>query len=304
VSGPIRAAIDSHANARRMWLLLEPLHAVTYFTAEGRQRFEDAGLRGFWRGYFAGRAAPLGPVEAAPVVAMFFTFAPAVVQRALPAVWSLASPEQALLARREGAAQALIRLAGEVPGGPALAHGAMEEVVDSCRAAAEAVTTPGRPLAAANAALPWPDDPVQALWQATTILREHRGDGHVAALVAAGLDGCSILVLRCGHDLQRGALQPARGWTDEQWHAAAARLVADGLLDHDGRATPDGVRLLTKVELVTDTVAAGPWQALGVERSRRLAELVAPLSAHAAASMPLLSVIGAVRPETAGPAAG
>jgi hypothetical protein len=280
-----------------MWLLLEPLHAVTYFTAEARQRFEAAGLRGFWRGYFAGRAAPLGPVEAAPVIAMFFSFAPAIVQRALPAVWSLASPDQALLARREGAAQALVRLAGELPGGPALAHGELEEIVSFCRTAAQAVTTAGRPLAAANAALPWPDDPVQALWHATTILREHRGDGHVAALVAAGLDGCAILVLRCGHDLKREAMQQARGWTDEEWHAAAARLAGDGLLDRQGRATPDGVRLLTKIELSTDTVAAGPWQALGVERSRRLAELVAPLSAHAAASMPLLAVIGAVRPE-------
>ena len=288
------------AVARRMWMVLEPLHAVTYFTPDARRRFEASGLRGFWRGYFAGRAAPLGPVGAAPVVAMFFSFAPPVVQRALPAVWSLASPEEALVARREGAAQALARLAGELPGGPALTPGGeLDEMVSLSRAAAEAVVTAGRPLAAANAALPWPDHPVEALWQATTVLREHRGDGHVAALVAAGLDGCSTLALRCGHDLRRDTLQPARGWTEEEWDAASSRLLGAGLLDHEGRATADGVRLLAEVERVTDAVAAPPWQALGPEGCERLAALAAPLSRHAAASMPLLAVIGLGRPEPA-----
>jgi hypothetical protein len=75
----------------------------------------------------------------------------------------------------------------------------------------------GRVLAAANAALPAPDDALARLWQAATVLREHRGDGHFAALVTAGIDGCEALVLRCALDLRREDVQPARGWTDEQW---------------------------------------------------------------------------------------
>ena len=62
---------DAAAAARRMWTLFEPVHVVTYFSPEGRDAFEAAGLRGFWRGYFAGRAAPLGRTGAAPVVAIF-----------------------------------------------------------------------------------------------------------------------------------------------------------------------------------------------------------------------------------------
>src|SRR5262252_5228322 len=100
--------------ARRMWTLFEPVHDVTYFASEARAAFEAAGLRGFWRGYFAGRSAPLGPMSAAPVTASFYTFAPAMVSRALPAVWAIASPQHALRAREAGAVAALSRmLAGQ-----------------------------------------------------------------------------------------------------------------------------------------------------------------------------------------------
>src|SRR4051794_4560555 len=107
---PTRGGRYMYEHARRMWMLIEPIHAVSYFTPEARAAFEEAGLRGYWRGYFAGRAAPLGRTEAAPVVAAFFGFAPAMVQRALPAVWDLASPEEALRARTAGAKAAIERL--------------------------------------------------------------------------------------------------------------------------------------------------------------------------------------------------
>src|SRR5574342_764117 len=93
--------------ARRMWVLFESVHAVTYFAPEARAAFEAAGLRGFWRGYFAGRAAPLGPVNAAPVIALFNSFSPSMVQRAIPDVWTRAMPDAALAARVDGAASAL-----------------------------------------------------------------------------------------------------------------------------------------------------------------------------------------------------
>src|SRR5688572_30073430 len=144
--------------ARRMWTMYEPLHDVTYFTPESREQFEAAGLRGFWRGYFAGRSAPLGAVGAAPVTASFFSFAPSMVERALPDVWSRATPQAALDARREGAVAALKRLLGEQD---------VTEAADLLSTAASHVDTAGRVLAAANAALETPDDPLARLWHAT-----------------------------------------------------------------------------------------------------------------------------------------
>src|SRR5262249_12067381 len=166
-----------------MWTLFEPVHDVTYFAPEARAAFEAAGLRGFWRGYFAGRSAPLGRISAAPVTASFYTFAPAMVSRALPAVWDLASPQDALRAREAGAVVALGgRLAGK--------DGAVRVAADKLAQAAADLACWGRVLAGANAVLPVPDEPLARLWHAATVLREHRGDGHFAALVAADVDGC------------------------------------------------------------------------------------------------------------------
>ncbi|MGH3223070.1 MAG: SCO6745 family protein, partial [Streptosporangiaceae bacterium] len=186
---------DAAQTARSMWTLFEPIHAVIYFTPEGRSAFEQAGLRGFWRGYFAGRAAPLGRVSAAVVTASFFGFAPGMVARAIPGIWELISPADALRTRLAGATDALGRLLPEADVAPqvAKAAGLLWEVTGELDCA-------GRVLAAANAALPAPDGGVSGLarlWQAVTLLREHRGDGHFAALVAAGVDGCESIVLRC-----------------------------------------------------------------------------------------------------------
>jgi hypothetical protein len=189
-----------------MWRLFEPVHTVTYFAAESRAAYESAGLRGFWRGYFAGRAAPIGPVGAAPVIAAFFNFAPAMVARALPAVWQLAPPAATLQARSAGAVTALRRLL-QLADDAAVPPGVMAAADLLADAAAE-LDWAGRPLGGPNAALPVPAEPLARLWHAATVLREHRGDGHVAALVAAGLDGCEALALRVAVD-QAAARHPA-----------------------------------------------------------------------------------------------
>jgi hypothetical protein len=271
---------------RRLWTLFEPLHAVTYFSERARAAMEQAGLRGFWRGYFAGRSAALGPIAAAPVVALFHGFAPGMVERALPAVWSLVTPEQALAARLEGARAALAAFpsAGD--------RDRVAEAADLAMTAAGAAPVGGRALAAAHAALPWPDDALGRLWQAATVLREHRGDGHVVALTCAGLSGLEALLLRAGSDLARTVLQPARGWTDAEWDAGSVQLVERGLLDPAGRITPAGGELLRDVETVTDHLAAQPWAALGAAAAGRFADLVRPLSRAAAASMPQATPIG------------
>jgi hypothetical protein len=280
---------DAAGAARRMWTLFEPVHVVTYFSNEARAAFEAAGLRGFWRGYFAGRASPLGPVTAAPVAASFFTFAPAMVARALPGVWDLVTPADALAARTAGAVAALRRLLGESPPGLAATADALLRATDGLGCA-------GRVLAAANAALPAPAEPAARLWHAATLLREHRGDGHFAALVAADIDGCEALVLRAGLDLSRGQLQPLRGWTDEEWDAATARLAERGWLDEDGTLTPDGLAARQAVEDATDRAAARPWARLGAAATEELSGLLTPLARACAAELPFPNPVGVPAP--------
>src|SRR5215831_4580886 len=189
----VTAMEDAAGAARRMWTLFEPVHVVTYFSAEALSAFIGAGLRGFWRGYFAGRAAPLGAVGAAPVTASFFNFAPPMVARALPAVWELITPEDALAVRSAGAVSALRRLLGGQ-------EAAVAAAADGLLRATDGLDCAGRVLAAANAARPVPGEPAARLWYAATLLREHRGDAHFAALLAADIDGCEALVLRTGSD--------------------------------------------------------------------------------------------------------
>ncbi|GIM68128.1 hypothetical protein Aco04nite_09370 [Winogradskya consettensis] len=256
---------------RRVWSLFEPLHAVTYFAPAARAAFVDAGLRGFWRGYFAGRAAPFGAVGAGPVVAAFFGFAPGMVARALPDVWSRASPEAVLTARLEGARAAL---------GDLLEGAEVAEVAELLSAAADEVELPGRVLGAANADLPRPEDALGRLWQAATVLREHRGDGHVAALLTAGVDGCEAVVWRAvldGGELP-ASMQQARGWTDEQWQAALHRLADRGWIAGDGTATAAAREAYAQVEALTDRLAAGPWERLGEDATRRCVQLLGPLA--------------------------
>jgi hypothetical protein len=298
-----------------MWTLFEPIHAVTYFAPEGRSAFEQAGLRGFWRGYFAGRAAPLaplGPRGAAVVGASFFNFAPAFVGRAIPGIWELISPEEALRIRVAGAAEALGRLLAGREAEVAAAADLLWRAVGELDCA-------GRVLAAANVALGVPGEELGVpegssaaarLWQAATIFREHRGDGHWAALAAADVDGCEAVVLRCGLDLPRSVMQPIRGWTDEQWEAARARLADRGWLKADGTAdgsadvdaggelTRAGREAHDAVEAATDRAASRPWARVGAEAAGELAALLTPLARACGEIVPYPSPVGVPAPGT------
>jgi hypothetical protein len=317
---------DAARTARVMWTLFEPVHAVIYFAPQGRAAFEEAGLRGFWRGYFAGRAAPLGLVSAPVVTASFFNFAPGFVARAIPAVWDLITPEDALRTRLAGADAAL---RGVLAGREAEAAVAADLL---WRAIGE-LDFSGRVLAAANAALPVPDGAspggdslggespsgesagggslgggslgggssvLARLWQAATLLREHRGDGHFAALAAADIDGCEAVALRCCMDLRREDLQPVRGWTDEQWDNALARLADRGWVGTDGQLTNAGQAVHDAVEDATDRAAARPWARLGAAAIAELADVLTPLAKACAAVLPYPSPIGVPAPGDAG----
>jgi hypothetical protein len=279
-----------------MWTLFEPIHAVTYFTPESRSAYEQAGLRGFWRGYFAGRAAPLGAAGPAVVAASFFNFAPAFVARAIPGVWELITPEEALRVRLAGATSALGRLLAGQEAQAAAAAGLLWRAIGE-------LDFSGRVLASANAALPVPGDGdgggLAGLWQAATLLREHRGDGHFAALAAADVDGCEAVVLRCGLDLRREDMQPVRGWTDEAWDDALSRLAARGWVAADGTLTSAGREAHAAVEDATDRAASRPWARLGPEATAEIAAALTPLARACATVLPYPSPIGLPAPRAA-----
>ncbi|MCX5399150.1 hypothetical protein [Streptomyces sp. NBC_00102] len=268
---------------RQMWHLLEPLHAVLYYAPEA---FEEAAALGYatderWPSYFAWRAAPAGASggggpTAEYVTGAFYSFSPEMVRAYVPGVWDTAGPEAVLAARGRAVDRAYRALLTAWIDGPEAA-----EAATLARRAAEAVTTAEPdvgagelPLGAANSALPWPDAPHLVLWQAATILREHRGDGHLAALWEAGLDPVEALVSFAAVGAAPVAVFASRGWGEKEWAAARERLVARGLLAEDGTATEAGRALRTEVERRTDERAAGPWRALGETDRARLAELL------------------------------
>jgi hypothetical protein len=265
-----------------MWRTLEPVHGMVYFAPEAPAAFAKIGLDDPGAGYFASRAAPMGAVPAEVVIASFFNFHPDMVRRAIPRAWDRAAPEEFVQARMAAADAALRRMLGAAIDG--------DDMREAAELAREAATAPGlvpggRPLYAGHAALDWPSDPHLVLWHAITLLREYRGDGHIAALVAADVTGIEALVLHAATgDVARDVLQRTRGWTDAEWSAAQARLRRRGWLDDDGALTPAGRDHRGWVEERTDVGATVPWSHLGSDRSRRLRELVRPWSRTVVAS--------------------
>ncbi|MCU1415024.1 MAG: hypothetical protein JWN80_2364 [Microbacteriaceae bacterium] len=270
--------------ARALWTVFEPIHAVSYFSPQARDAFAAIGLPRFWDGYFAGRSAPLGAVGAAPVTAIYCNFAPAFVERALPAVWAAASVDAVLEARLVGAATTLRAFFEE--------EDAVAAAADALQQAADAADTIGRPLAAGNQAQPHHDDPYRRIWQATGTLREHRGDGHVIALVNEGIAGLSAIVLRGGLDLDATMLLKARGWTEQQWETERDALRSRGLLDADGRATDAGRAAVDRVELQTNRLALSPWEQFDEAELLRIAGLALPIARSVSSLYPYPNPIG------------
>jgi hypothetical protein len=265
--------MSSPGTARRLWALAEPFHALTYFAQESRDAAERAGLRGFWNSYFALRAAPLGAVGPEVVTAVFYNFAPSFVARRVPSVWVDVSPAAGLEVRLAGIDGAVRRVLGD--DWPASAEAA--ELAELAATAAGEVDLPGRPLAAANAGVAVPDEPHLRLWQSLTTLREHRGDGHNAALLQRGISGVGAHVLAAAVGrTAREWLMRARGWDDAAWDAAADELAARGWLA-GAELTAEGAAIVAAVEADTDRLALGPWQAVGDARCDRLAELLGPV---------------------------
>jgi hypothetical protein len=293
---PATVADELLGHGHRTWSLLDAFHVIGFFAKETRERYKALGIRPTYA-YFASRVAPMGAVPAEVCAAVFYVFNPQLVAQALPAAWSVASPEQILRERYAGNRQALVRVLADVSAEPGYTD-RLEEAAALARRACEALPVAGRPLGAGYAALPWPDDPLMALWQAAGVIREHRGDGHVAALLHAPLDPVEA-ILTSGLDTGTTAFMHAtRGWDEQAWTAAAERLRERGLLSTgpDGDVLSDaGTALRRQLEAQTDRAASAAWTALGVDETVRLGELVRPLTRAVVTSGVLPPGLGAPR---------
>jgi hypothetical protein len=276
--------------SRRLWRALEPYHAVVYFMPDTRRRTDALGLKGGWMSYFGTRAAPLGPVPAEVVAALFYNFHPDMVRRAIPDAWSYATPEALVEARLAGVDEGLRRLLG-----PGVESAAVAKAAELASTAARATATAGRPLAAANSALPWPTQPHLRLWQAATILREARGDGHVASLVVAALSPCEALVTAsAAGGPPAELLRERRKWSQAEWDESVARLRSRGWLDERGALTDAGTAGRAAVERRTDELMKPTWDALGAEQAARLESLLLPIRTEivAAGGLPVPNPLG------------
>lgn len=279
--------------AGRVHRATDLLHAFMYFVPEADEELTQVGLRPGRMGYFASRSAPMGPVPTGVTTATFYNFNPEIVARHIPRAWGLASIEDILAARLRIVDRALRRMIGdEIAQAPAVA-----EAAELARAATVDLPAGGRPLYAGHAELDWPDEPHLALWHAVTLLREFRGDGHVAVLMVAGVSGLDALVTHTatGRGFTEQAAKTTRGWSDEQWDAAVARMRERGFIDENGGLTEDGIEHRAEIEQATDDLAAEPWRALGIERTERLIELGKALSRQLVNGGALSSGVFAIR---------
>ena len=271
------------------WRSVETLHDVVYFAPDVKDRYGALGLKGYWRGYFASRAAALGTPSAALVTATFHGFAPAMVGRAVPDVWSLADRD-AVLAER-------LAVGRDALAGPLAGHD-VDDLARRLASVADGVDVAGKPLAAAESALPVPDDTTAALWRHATVLCELRGDCHVAVLVAAGLDGRLANVLQVAVGRAPANQRELRGWTEQEWTAAAEDLRSRGWVDADGTATETGRAARARIEDATDRAVAA---SLGTEATAHAVAVTAPLLAAARAvaasgALPFPNPVGLTAP--------
>ncbi|MFJ1747980.1 hypothetical protein ACIOJD_17280 [Streptomyces sp. NPDC088116] len=257
--------------ARRCHAVVNPLHSTFYFAPDPGREFAHIGVEDRSTVYFAARSAPLGRVGAGAVTATFYNFNHDLVARHVPHVWDTISPQDALEARLRAVDSVLRRLLGE----EAIASKELAEAAELALRATEACERPARPLYAANADLPVPEAPHLAFWHAATLLREHRGDGHLTTLLNARLDPLEALASHAasGRGMSPKWILASRGWTPQEWEAALERLRERGLLDAEGELTASGTELRKNLEDETDRLDQAPYEHLGEAGVARLTEL-------------------------------
>jgi hypothetical protein len=257
--------------AARLHRVLEPINAMINFTPELQESLTGIGLRPGRMPAFASRIAPLGAVTLGAVSGIFYTFNPELMGRFFPRAWTLASPEDIVAGRLVAVDASLRRLLGP----DLIAATELADAAALARQAAEGCFIVGRPMYAAQEALGWPAEPHLVLWHAATLLREFRGDGHVAVLVSRGIDAMTALITHTatGGGFAPSAAKSLRGWSDEQWAEGVEQVKRAGLLDTDGNLTQRGIDLREEIEDATNRLAERPWVTLGPEKAERLHDL-------------------------------
>ena len=260
---------DLHETARHLRNLVEPIAAGVYFAPEAQQRYEERGLN-YFEGYFCSRGACLGKAPWSVICAAFGAFKPAVVEQAVTGGWSKTDAEPMLAARLAGATDQLTRLLGEP--GPEV-----KEATEILFSLTDGVDRSGRMLFSGLSVLPVPDTPMGRLWHAADLVREHRGDGHIAAWISR-TDSCEITVLtELTWGLHPGAYVFTRGWNEEEVDAARERLRARGLLDGDNQLTEAGQRFRAEIEHDTDLAEREVIERLD-DRADELFSLIQPIA--------------------------
>ncbi len=261
--------------ARRMFDLVEPIGVIPYSAHEPNEAMFALGFTNYWDTYFAGRAAPLGAsVPAGVVHALFYNFAPGEVARHIPKVWATTTPEAAIAAREEGCVNALRRILGDL-----IDTADFTRAVDLLTKAARSAPLEGRPMYAALRTIPVPQEPVARLFHAASLLREHRGDGHICALMAEGIGGLEAHVLLA---VDMGIPAPTFG----RIHHLPSSLLADlidnmkkrELLKDAATFAPAGREAKDRVEALTDQLAVVPYQVLETVELDELMAALGPLA--------------------------
>lgn len=268
--------------ARRMFDLTEPIALVNFFADEPNEAMAALGFTTYWDGYFAGRSGPLGRVPAEVVDAAFYNFGPGEAARHIPKVWETTTPEAAHAARERGCVAALVRILGDLVDSPGLSRAA-----DLLTRAAVSAPVEGRVMYAALRALPIPDEPVARLWHAATMLREHRGDGHVVALMAEQIDRTECHVLLA---LDAG-IHPAETFgrihhlAEPYLAQVMAGLRGRGLIDEGGHFTEAGRATKDRIEAMTDRLAEAPYARLEAGDLDELVTALGPIAARVQAGL-------------------
>ena len=261
------------AAAVSAWMLgvLGVLHAPVYRSRELRALLAVEGVEERMGGYLAQRSAPLGAAGPELVTATFYGFAPRIVEEHIPQVWERVAAERVL--------ELTLRAMGELLGRLLSDHATeVEELGRLLTPVASAHPIAGRPLAAAWASVGPTGDPFVDLWLATCVIRESRGDGHVALLVAEGIGPLeSHLITQGDRTEQRPTLEAMRGWTSAEVDAAVVGMRERGLLDADGMRTDAARALRADIERRTDMLSASPWAAADSATVVRIGDLALQL---------------------------
>ena len=258
-------------NARKLRDLVEPIAATVYFAQESKDAYEKLGLA-FIPGYFCSRSACLGKLPGEVVAAIFGSFNPDIVVAAINTGWSATEPSILLEARLQSATAAIKRIMSSRS--VILQDNSLEQAATILKNATDTISADGRPLFAALRSLPWPEDPVSALFRGCDLVRERRGESHISAWVSSGLEAVEILILtELWYGVPSGSFSYTRGWSQTDIQDASARLTEKGLLSEDGSLTDLGRQVRDSIEDATDRAEQLLIDAIGDQDSALVAVL-------------------------------